>query len=108
MSAATLRRCQNGAVTTALLRDAQAVDWGLHDAMVDALGNEIVASLYRGNSLRIRLIRLERVVLNADVLKPAMEEHLSLIAALRTRDPRLAVAAIEAHIGHARSRALGV
>ena len=96
------------AITPALLRDAQAVDWGLHDAMVDALGNEIISSLYRVNSLRIRLIRLDRVILDADVLAPAMQEHLSLIAALRTRDPRLAAAAIEAHIGHARDRALGV
>lgn len=102
-----VRRAAAG-ITPALLRDAQAVDWGLHDAMVDALGNEIISSLYRVNSLRIRLIRHERVVLDADVLGPAMEEHLSLIAALRTRDPRLAAAAVEAHIGHARDRALGV
>jgi DNA-binding GntR family transcriptional regulator len=75
---------------------------------VDALGNEIISALYRVNSLRIRLIRLDRVTLDADVLTPAMEEHLALIAALRTRDPRLAVAALDAHLGHARSRALGI
>jgi DNA-binding GntR family transcriptional regulator len=102
-----LRRARDG-VTPALLGDAQAVDWGLHDAMVDALGNEIISALYRVNSLRIRLIRLDRVMLDADVLTPAMEEHLALIAALRTRDPRLAVAALDAHLGHARNRALGV
>jgi DNA-binding GntR family transcriptional regulator len=102
-----LRRARDG-ITSALLSDAQAVDWGLHDAMVDALGNEIISALYRVNSLRIRLIRLDRVTLDADVLTPAMEEHLALIAALRTRDPRLAVAALDAHLGHARSRALGV
>jgi DNA-binding GntR family transcriptional regulator len=96
------------AITPALLTAAQAVDWGLHDAMVDALGNEIVSALYRVNSLRIRLIRLDRVILDADVLAPAMEEHLALIAALRTRDPRLAVAAVDAHITHARNRALGL
>jgi DNA-binding GntR family transcriptional regulator len=102
-----LRRAATG-VTTALLSDAQAVDWGLHDAMVDALGNEIISALYRVNSLRIRLIRLERVILDASVLAPAMEEHLALIGALRTRDPRLAVAALDAHLNHARNRALGV
>jgi DNA-binding GntR family transcriptional regulator len=102
-----LRRASSG-VTPGLLADAQAVDWGLHDAMVDALGNEIISALYRVNSLRIRLIRLERVVLDADVLRPAMEEHLALIAALRTRDPRLAVAALDAHLTHARNRALGL
>ena len=33
-----------------LLDDAQALDWGLHDRMVDALGNEIVSEIYRVNT----------------------------------------------------------
>jgi len=101
-----VRRAQRGA-TPALLNAAQAVDWGLHDTMIDALGNELVSSTYRVNSLRIRLIRLERVTLDADALLPAMDEHLQLIAALRTRDPQRAVAALDAHLTHARNRALG-
>ncbi|MCC6192873.1 MAG: GntR family transcriptional regulator [Burkholderiales bacterium] len=96
------------AVTPALIDAAQAVDWGLHDAMIDALGNEIIASIYRVNSLRIRLIRLDRVTLSPDSLQPAMDEHLALLAALRTRDPARAVAAMEAHLTHARNRALGI
>ena len=95
-------------VTPALLDRAQAVDWGLHDTMIDALGNEIVSAIYRVNSLRIRLIRLDRVTLTAESLAPAMDEHLVLLAALRTRDPQRAVAAIDAHLTHARSRALGL
>jgi len=95
-------------VTPALLDRAQAVDWSLHDMMIDALGNEIVSAIYRVNSLRIRLIRLDRVTLTADSLAPAMDEHLGLLAALRTRDPQRAVAAIEAHLTHARNRALGL
>ena len=95
-------------LTPSLLQAAQAVDWGLHDTMIDALGNEIISSIYRVNSLRIRLIRLDRVTLTADSLQPAMAEHLELLSALRTRDPQRAVAAIEAHLTHARNRALGV
>lgn len=95
-------------VTPALLAAAQAVDWGLHDTMIDALGNEIVSSIHRVNSLRIRLIRLDRVTLGADSLLPAMEEHLAVLTALRMRDSTRAVAAIEAHLTHARSRALGL
>jgi DNA-binding GntR family transcriptional regulator len=91
-----------------VLNAAQAVDWGLHDTMIDALGNEIISANYRVNSLRIRLIRLDRVTLNAKALVPAMEEHLALIAALRTRDPQQASAAVEAHLDHARNRALGI
>jgi DNA-binding GntR family transcriptional regulator len=102
-----LQRASRG-VTPALLAAAQTIDWDLHDTMVDALGNEIVSAIYRVNSLRIRLIRLDRVTLNAQALRPAMEEHLALIAALRTRDPHCAAAALEAHITHARNRALGL
>jgi len=32
-------------ITPALLEAAQAIDWGLHDRMVDALGNEIVSGI---------------------------------------------------------------
>ncbi|MEO8507455.1 MAG: GntR family transcriptional regulator, partial [Betaproteobacteria bacterium] len=95
-------------VTPTLLDAAQAVDWGLHDTMIDALGNEIISAIYRVNSLRIRLIRLDRVTLNAESLQPAMDEHLALLAALRTRDPQCAIEAIETHLTHARNRALGV
>ena len=101
-----LQRAARG-VTPALLARAQAIDWGLHDTMIDALGNEIISSIYRVNSLRIRLIRLDRVILDAQALQPAMEEHLALLAALRTGDPQRAAAALEVHITHARQRALG-
>jgi DNA-binding GntR family transcriptional regulator len=37
-----------------------------------------------------------------------MQEHLALIAALRTRDPQRAVEAIDEHLTSARHRALGV
>ena len=102
-----VKRAAKG-LTRALLDAAQAVDWGLHDTIIDALGNEIISSIYRVNSLRIRLIRLERVTLNAESLQPARTEHLALLAALRTRDPVRAVAAMEAHLTHARNRALGL
>ncbi len=102
-----VRRAARG-MSPQLLAAAQAVDWGLHDTMIDALGNEIVSSIYRVNSLRIRLIRLDRVTLSTDSLLPAMEEHLTLLAALLSRDPVRAVAAIDAHLTHARNRALGI
>ena len=102
-----LRQAARG-ITPALLDAAQAVDWGLHDTMIDALGNEIISSIYRVNSLRIRLIRLDRVTLDKASLRPAMQEHLDFLAALRTRDPTRAVVAIEQHLTSARNRALGI
>ena len=101
-----VKRAAKG-VSPALLDAAQAVDWGLHDTIIDALGNEIISSIYRVNSLRIRLIRYNRLGQHSAV-QPAMTEHLALLAALRTRDPVRAVAAMEAHLTHARNRALGL
>ncbi len=89
-----------------LLDDAQAVDWGLHDRMVDALGNEIISELYRVNSLRIRLIKLDSSVITPARLIPAMQEHLDFIAALRQRDAGAATDLLETHIRSARDRVL--
>lgn len=89
-----------------LLDDAQAVDWGLHDRMVDALGNEIISELYRVNSLRIRLIKLDSSVITPARLIPAMQEHLDFIAALRQRDASAATAQLEVHMRSARDRVL--
>ncbi len=89
-----------------LLDDAQAIDWGLHDRMVDALGNEIVSEIYRVNSLRVRLIKLEHSVITPARLIPAMQEHLRFIAALRKRDAAKAVDLLDDHISSARSRVM--
>jgi DNA-binding GntR family transcriptional regulator len=89
-----------------LLDDAQAIDWGLHDRMVDALGNEIISEIYRVNSLRVRLIKLEHSVITPARLIPAMQEHLRFIAALRQRDAKEAVELLDEHINSARSRVM--
>jgi DNA-binding GntR family transcriptional regulator len=105
---AILRRLRKGGISRKLLEDAQRVDWHLHDTIIDALENEIISSIYRVNSIKIRLIRLQRVLLTPALLSPAMEEHLELIAAFRRRDAKRAVRAIEHHLRHARGRALGM
>ena len=89
-----------------LLADAQVVDWGLHDRMVDALGNDIISEQYRVNSLRVRLIKLEHSVITPERLAPAMQEHLQFIAALRQRNADRAAQLLDAHIGSARDRVL--
>jgi len=88
----------------ALDADAQAVDWGMHDRMVDAMGNEILSEIYRVNSLHVRLIRIDadRVV-RLRVL-PAMQEHLVIIAAMRARDEAAAVQAMTDHIETSKGR----
>ncbi len=99
--------CENNAThDPALLDDAQAIDWGLHDRMVDALGNEILSDIYRVNSLRVRLIKLEHSVITPARLIPAMQEHLQFIAALRQRKASEASRLLDEHINSARQRVM--
>lgn len=101
-----VRRAKLRSADSQLLIDAQAVDGGLHEMMIDSLGNEIISEIYRVNSLRIRLIRLENTMLTLEGLLPSMTEHLELIAAIKTRDVEQALAALNKHIEVARSRML--
>ena len=105
---AIAERARLGPIDDALLNDATAVDWGLHDRMVDALGNALVSQTYRINSLRVRLIRLEGSLLSPDALLPAMEEHLWFLAALRRRDAAAVLARLGHHIDSAHRRVLGL
>lgn len=100
------RAGRSGRSDSALLDDAQAVDWGLHDRMVDALGNEILSEIYRVNSLRVRLIKLEQTVITPARVVPAMQEHLRFIGALQRRDAAAAERLLDAHLDSARSRVL--
>ena len=107
MHVATLAEAKRG-VTPELLRRAQQMDWDLHDLMIDRLGNEIISNAYRVNSIKIRLISFERVRMLPELVVSVMNEHLPIIEALQRRDPAGTVAALEAHIGSARSRALHI
>ena len=104
---AIVERARSEGINDELLTHATAIDWGLHDLMVDTLGNELISQAYRINSLRVRLIHLERSTLSADILLPAMQEHLQLIGALKTRDPDAVAASLAHHIHSAHERVLG-
>ncbi len=86
--------------------DAQTLDWGLHDRMVDCMGNELLSEVYRVNSLQVRLVSLEASEIAARRVRPAMEEHLQFLQALRARDETAAAAALTDHIERSRRRVL--
>lgn len=102
-----LERAQGGRIDDQLLTDATSVDWGLHDVMIDSLGNALISQTYRINSLRIRLIHLERAGLAPEILVSAMQEHLALLQAMRARDPQRVAQALANHIHYAHQRVLG-
>lgn len=99
-------RASTGRADAALLDDAQAVDWGLHDRMVDALGNEILSEIYRVNSLHVRLIRYDADSMRPVQVVPAMREHLAFLRALAAGDREGALAQMMGHIEQSKHRVL--
>lgn len=98
---------KSGQSSTELDTRAQAVDWGMHDAFVDSLGNSIISNAYRVNSIKMRLINQERFRISGHV-KSVMVEHLAILEAVERRAVDEAVERLVAHIRNARDRALAV
>ena len=106
--AAVLKRAERGETGKQLLDEAQMMDWRFHDALIEKLDNELITGIYRVNTLRVRLIKLEQSLLSAEVLLPALREHGVILAALAARDAAAAVEAMDRHITSARLRAMGI
>lgn len=103
-----LERARAEQVTAALVAEAQAIDWGFHDSVVDALGNEIVSKAYRVNAIKIRLIRQADIRIHDQIVERVMSEHMAILDALERRDATAAVDALVFHITRARDLALGL
>jgi len=100
------RLAAEGTPPPELFEEGQAVDSAFHDLLIGSTGNELMVQTYNVNSIRIRLIRLDRILLTKLTLPSAFADHLAVIDALKARDQEAAVAAIEAHIRNARDRAV--
>jgi len=93
-------------VDTKLLDAALQVDWGMHDMIVESVGNRIMMTAHRQNFDKIKMIRLHGR--SPRYLPLAMEEHLAVITAMKARDADKAAAALEHHLRCAERRALGM
>lgn len=105
-----IERAARDGLDDALLKEAQDVDWSLHDTVVEALGNAIVLKIHQVNNDRIKLIRLAHgklTLITPGTFKHAMGEHMAVIEALKRHDAAAAAAAIEDHLSIAMRRALG-
>ena len=102
-----LRRMEAAPATdTRLLDAALQVDWGMHNLIIESVGNRILISAHQQNFDKIRMIRLHGR--SPRYLPLAMEEHLAVIKALKARDPEAAAAALRLHLECAQRRALGL
>lgn len=102
-----LERFQQGK-EEGLMQDAEAVDLHLHEAIIDALGNDIITQAYRVNWIKIKLIRLAETRLYVSMIPSVIGEHMAIIEALEKQDPEAAANAMRIHIEVARRRAVNM
>ncbi|SFD94165.1 GntR family transcriptional regulator [Roseivivax sediminis] len=95
-------------VTPELLASAQQLDWDTHDRMVDCLQNDLISSIYRVNSIKIRLIRHQDTRMLPELVVSVMDEHLAVIDAIAGRDADAAEEALVRHLGSAIQRAVRI
>lgn len=105
---AILARHEAGETDAALMQEAEAVDLSLHETVIGALGNDIVASAARVNWIKIKLIRLAETRLYVPMIPQVVGEHIGILDALDAGDGEAAAQAMARHIDTARRRALGV
>jgi DNA-binding GntR family transcriptional regulator len=94
--------------TPEFFEESQDVDSRFHEALIGFTENELLIQAYDVNSIRVRLIKLDRITLSATTLPAAFGDHLSIIDAILERDRWKAAAAMETHIRNARERALAI
>ena len=100
------RMAPGNVVDGRLIDTALQVDWGMHDLMIEAMGNRILTSAHQQNFDKIKMIRLHGR--SPRFLPLAMEEHLVVIKALSKHDADAAACALEQHLAAAERRALGL
>jgi DNA-binding GntR family transcriptional regulator len=89
-----------------IMDEAQAVDNGMHIFLVEQTLNDLLIQAYNINSIRVRLINIDRQRLTPIILPDAFGDHLSILEAILARQRGTAVAAMERHIEKARARAV--
>lgn len=93
-------------ITDEIVSRAQQIDREFHETVIDDLNNDIISKAYRVNWIKVRLIRQNETSLDKNLVIPVMQEHLIIIAAMKSRNTTAAVEAAAAHIMNARARAL--
>lgn len=85
---------------------SQDIDTNFHKLFIDSTENELLIQSYAVNSIRIRLINLDRIRLSPASLEGAFGDHLDIIDAVMARDGDRACRAVEKHMHNARQRAV--
>lgn len=94
-------------VSDSLIEEAQQTDWSLHDQAIDFLQNDVMAEVYRVNTIKIRMAIQPQLRITAGNLARVMNEHMAILDGLKARDLPATMAALERHLRNSRALALG-
>lgn len=92
--------------SAALFDECQDIDTSFHKLFIDSTENELLIQAYGINSIRIRLIKLDRIKLSPTSLPGAFGDHLKVLDAVLNRDLHAAIDAMDQHMLNARERAM--
>lgn len=92
--------------SAALFDECQDIDTSFHKLFIDSTENELLIQAYEINSIRIRLIKLDRIKLSPTSLPGAFGDHLKVLNAVLNRDLHAAIDAMDQHMLNARERAM--
>lgn len=93
-------------IDPALIAEADAVDLGFHDRVVEFLDNGLIAEIHRVNAIRMRLVMSEPGGLTPSTIPVMLAEHDAVLRAVAARDEAAAIQALAAHFETTRRRAL--
>lgn len=89
-----------------LLERAQEIDNSMHVFLINETGNDLIVQAYNINTIRVRLINIDRQRLSPQNLASAFGDHLKILENISKRQRSAAVEAMEQHIQKARARAV--
>lgn len=87
--------------------DVQAMDWGMHQALIDSLQNDLISRTYRVNAIKIRMASHSQLRVTTGNARRILGEHMKFLRALQARKSEEAAASLDRHIENSQTLALG-
>ena len=104
---ALMANIERTGLTPEVLAEIEALEQLLHNSIIACLSNPLIETSYKRMHNYLRLVRLDRKF-TAPLALRSLREHIAIIEACRQRDPKAAVAALQAHFTFALQRHMGL